>query len=117
VERETIKSLTQIVVNFRDERNWKQFHNPRDNVLSIFIESAELAELVRWNKDSELDLSSIKEELADILYWVLLSANDFEIDLAEALRSKLIQNTIKYPIEASYGRATKYDSLKKESNP
>jgi NTP pyrophosphatase (non-canonical NTP hydrolase) len=109
MENRTISQLTKKVIQFRDDRNWKQFHSPRDNVLSIFIESAELAELVRWSEPADLNVTEIKAELADVLYWVLLSANDLEIDLAEALEQKLIENALKYPIETSYGNKKKYD--------
>src|SRR5438046_9182754 len=91
----TITELTALVIKFREERDWRQFHNPKDMALSLVLESAELLELMQWRNGSELDahLATIKdrvgEELADVLGWVLLLASDQGIDLADAFRRKL----------------------------
>lgn len=116
----TLQSLTDQVVSFREERDWKQFHNPKDMVLSLMLEAAELGEHTQWKSNEQflqqLDehRSEIADELSDILYWVLLLSNDLEIDLADAFERKLEKNRKKYPIEKARGSATKYTELSEE---
>jgi dCTP diphosphatase len=114
---DTIEDLTKLVLDFRHERDWKQFHNPKDMALSLMLESAELVELMQWRNGPQLDahLAKIKdrvgEELADVLGWILLLASDQGLDLAVAFRKKIELNKKKYPIEKSRGSARKYDEL------
>jgi NTP pyrophosphatase (non-canonical NTP hydrolase) len=114
---DTIEDLTKLVLDFRHERDWKQFHNPKDMALSLMLESAELMELMQWRNGLQLEahLAKIKErvgeELADVLGWILLLASDQGIDLAVAFRKKIELNKKKYPIEKSRGSARKYDEL------
>lgn len=106
-------ALQQAVVSFRDQRDWKQFHDPKDVAISLSLEASELLELFQW-KTSEQALKNkdaIREELADVLYWVLLLGHDLEINLASALKSKLNTNAKKYPVEKARGKATKYTEL------
>lgn len=113
----TIKQLTQLALDFRDERDWKQFHNPKDVALSLMLEVAELVEIMQWKNGRELaeHLASQREhlgqELSDVLYWVLVLANDLEVDLAKAFREKLRHNAEKYPVEKARGVAKKYRDL------
>ena len=106
-----ISILTGEVIRFRDERDWAQFHSLKDNVLSILIEASELAEAVRWKPEDEVPREKIKEELADVLYWVLLTAHDEGVDLPFALREKLKLNEQRYPVDKARGNARKYDQL------
>ena len=105
------------VLKFRDERDWKQFHNPKDMALSLSLEAAELLELMQWRNGAELEAhlraskERLGEELADVLGWILLLANDQEIDLAEAFAKKIELNKRKYPVEKARGSAKKYDEL------
>jgi len=114
---DSINDLTELVLAFREERDWRQFHNPKDMALSLVLESAELLELMQWRNGAELDMhlmankDRLKEELADVLGWILLLASDQQIDLAEAFRKKIELNKKKYPIEKSKGSARKYDEL------
>jgi len=109
--------LTQQVVAFRDARDWKQFHSPRNLAASISIEAAELLECFQWSNDATLDgdvakrRGEIEEEIADVLIYALLLAHETGIDPAEAIRRKIAVNDIKYPIERSKGSRAKYDSL------
>jgi NTP pyrophosphatase (non-canonical NTP hydrolase) len=114
----TLNDLTSAIVSFRDVRDWKQFHSLKEMVLSLMLESAEVAELLQWKRDDELvplppelkqDLS---RELADVLHWVLLIAHDHEIDLEVACDLKVKENEAKYPIELARGNRTKYNKLK-----
>jgi NTP pyrophosphatase (non-canonical NTP hydrolase) len=112
------ESLTRAALQFRDKRNWKQFHNFKDMALSMSLEVAELIELMQWKNGPELEShleaqrDCVGQELSDILYWVLVIANDLQIDLPEAFLSKLKANAIKYPIEKAHGQAKKYTELK-----
>src|SRR5882724_2014444 len=94
----TIGELTRLAIAFRDERDWKQFHNPKDMALSLTLEAAELLELMQWKNGPDLaehlakNRHKLAEELSDVLFWVLAMANDFGIDLSEAFKQKLIEN-------------------------
>ena len=112
-----IAKLTDALVKFRDERDWKQFHNPKDCALPLSLEAAEVLEHFQWKNGEELEKYVIErkidiaEELADVLYWVLLLSNDLKIDLVEAFEKKMIRNGKKYPVEKAKGRHTKYTAL------
>jgi dCTP diphosphatase len=113
----TLDKLTKLVLEFREEREWKQFHNPKDMALSLSLEAAELLELMQWRNGAELDahlLASkdrLGEELADVLGWILLLAHDQQIDLADAFAKKIELNKRKYPVEKAKGSAKKYNEL------
>lgn len=102
------------VLNFRDERNWKQFHNPKDLALSISLEAAELLEIFQWSgSDTECEgkLDKIKEELADVLCYCILMADRCSLDMDEIVQAKMIRNGEKYPVEKARDSAKKYDEL------
>ena len=102
------------VLNFRDERNWKQFHNPKDLALSISLEAAELLEIFQWSgSDTECEgkLDKIKEELADVLCYCILMADRCGLDMDEIVQVKMIRNGEKYPVEKARDSAKKYDEL------
>lgn len=114
---EDIKKLTEKIIAFRDARDWKQFHNPKDIALSLVLESAEVLEKFQWKNKEEIGeyinthKDEIGEELSDVLYWVLLLSHDLKIDIAEALNKKMEQNERKYPVEKAKGKHTKYNQL------
>ncbi|WP_017185627.1 nucleotide pyrophosphohydrolase [Alkalibacillus haloalkaliphilus] len=95
-----IHKLINSINEFRDERNWRQFHNPKDLAISISIEAAELLEDFQW-KDSESALESnkdnIQEEIADVLIYSLMLCSDLELDIQEIIEEKLKKNEEKYP--------------------
>ncbi len=106
--------LKKEVTSFRDERNWKQFHNPKDLAICISIEAAELLEIFQWSgKDLEVEgkRDKIEEELADVFMYCMLLADNRGMDIEEIVRKKLEVNRKKYPIEKSYGKSTKYNEL------
>ena len=110
---DSIKELIEQVVAFRDARDWKQFHNPKDLAISISLEAAELLEVFQWSgsdteADSEKKITKIKEELADVLIYSLLMGNDLGLDISEIVNAKIEENNRKYPAEKAYGRADKY---------
>ncbi len=112
------KELQKKIVKFRDARDWKQFHNPKDLSISLLLEAAELLEHFQWKSQQEMDdlpktkeFGDVKEEVADIYYWVLLVANDLNIDLEKEFLKKMKQNEKKYPIEKARGSHKKYTEL------
>jgi NTP pyrophosphatase (non-canonical NTP hydrolase) len=112
-----IKKLTELIIKFRDARDWKQFHNPKDTSLSLILEAAELVEHFQWRDSKEMKVyvkshkHEIGEELADILYWVFLISHDLKIDIKKALINKLKVQEDKYPIEKAKGSHKKYNEL------
>ncbi len=113
-----IKALTGRIVRFRDARDWAQFHNPKDVAISLTLEAAELLEHFQWKTPQEVQAhikknkTAVSEELADVLYWVLLLSHDLDIDPLKALDRKLKKNARKYPVSKAKGRHTKYDKLR-----
>ncbi len=109
--------MTKAVCTFRDDRDWKQFHDPKDMALSLVLEATEVLEHFQWKNGATLEeyLATHKEdladELADVLYWVLLMSHDLGIDIAVAQEKKLQKSALKYPIEKSKGRSAKYTEL------
>jgi NTP pyrophosphatase (non-canonical NTP hydrolase) len=106
--------LLEKIIKFRDDRNWSQFHNPKDLAISISLEAAELLELFQWNSSQETienNYQDLRDELADILIYCTLMADKLDIDLDEAVKNKLEKNEKKYPIEKSYNSKEKYDQL------
>lgn len=112
-----INDLTKRIIAFRDARDWKQFHNPKDVALSLVLEAAEVMEHFQWKNKEEIEKyiktnkAEIGEELADVLYWVLLMSHDLKINVLEALEKKILKNEEKYPVENARGRHTKYNKL------
>lgn len=112
-----IKELTEKIKKFRDERDWKQFHNPKDVAISLVLEATEVLEHFQWKNQAEIEeylktnKEDVGEELADALYWVLLLSNDLGIDAKEALEKKMGKNEEKYPIEKARGKHIKYNKL------
>jgi dCTP diphosphatase len=108
-----LKDLTRRVTAFRDARDWKQFHAPKDVAISLVLEATELLEVFQW-KQNELDAQDkqrIGDELADILYWVVLLSHDLGIDLPAQFEKKMAANDAKYPISKAKGSSKKYTEL------
>lgn len=114
---QSIKSLTKRIIDFRDARDWKQFHNPKDVSLSLVLEASEVMEHFQWKNKEEMDKyivdakEDISDEIADVLYWVLLLSHDLKIDPLKALDKKISKNEAKYPVEKAKGKNTKYNKL------
>jgi NTP pyrophosphatase (non-canonical NTP hydrolase) len=112
-----IKGLQELVVKFRDDRDWKQFHNPKDCALSLVLEATEVLEHFQWKNGEEITQyleegkESISHELADVLYWILLMSHDLDIDITEVFEKKLKMNGEKYPIEKAKGKSDKYTKI------
>lgn len=103
------------VIKFRDDRNWRQFHNPKDLALSLNLEAAELLELYQWS-GTDLEcrdkLPQVREELADVLSYCISLADVYDLDLDEILNEKVTKNEQKYPVEQAWGSSKKYTELK-----
>ena len=102
------------ILKFRDDRDWKQFHNPKDLAISISLEAAELLEVFQWSGSdvsNEGKQDKIKEELADVVNYCVLMADACELDLDEIVQEKIKINERKYPVEKAKGRKDKYDKL------
>ncbi|SDT90329.1 nucleotide pyrophosphohydrolase [Halopseudomonas salegens] len=105
--QEAIARLRQ----FRDERDWKQFHNPKDLSLALSIEAAELLEVFLWKSPEQADLNKVKEELADVIAYALLLADSYDLDVEKIVLDKIALNEKKYPVSKAKGTATKYTEL------
>lgn len=114
----TLQAITGELLEFRRERDWEQFHKPKDLAISVVLEAAELLEEFQWKGDAEVKrylaeggLSRVREEIADIAIYIALLSHDLGIDLLEEMEKKIIKNGQKYPVEKSRGLAKKYDKL------
>ena len=107
--------LIEKILKFRDERNWDQFHNPKDLTISISLEAAELLEIFQWSgKDLEKSdkLEDLKEELADVLIYSILLSEKLNLDISEIIEQKLLKNGEKYNKDKAYGTSKKYTELR-----
>jgi NTP pyrophosphatase (non-canonical NTP hydrolase) len=108
---DALTPLFQKLVAFRDERDWAQFHNPKDLALAISIEAGELNELFLWKNAEDANPDRVKEELADVLTFSFLLAHKYGFDIEQIVLNKIEQNRIKYPVEKAKGTAKKYNEL------
>lgn len=109
----TQETINQIL-NFRDERDWKQFHNPKDLAISISLEASELLEVFQWSgsdTSNENKQEKIKEELADVINYCVLMADVCGLDIDEIVQEKIKRNNEKYPVDKAKGNSDKYDKL------
>ena len=113
----TIAQLREMMEKFVDEREWNQFHNPKNLSIALVAEAAELLELFQWMElEASRDLvekkkKEVADELADVVTAALMFANACNIDVAAAIEDKMARNRAKYPVEKSRGRYTKYTDL------
>lgn len=105
------KEITDALIQFRNERDWAQFHNPKDLALAISIEASELLEAFLWKKDIDANPEKIKEELADVLTYAFLLAEKYDFDIKDIILDKMRKNGEKYPVEKAKGSAKKYNEL------
>lgn len=103
-----------MILKFRDDRDWKQFHNPKDLAISISLESAELLEVFQWS-GSDVSVENkkvkIKEELADVINYCVLMADACNLDIDQIVQDKIKKNNEKYPVEKAKGKSEKYSEL------
>jgi len=114
-----IEFLRRKVRDFISERDWEQFHNPKDLAMSISIESSELMELFQWKTREEVEeiqddpetVAELRRELADIIIYSISLANALDVDISEIVLEKLRENQRKYPVDKVKGSAKKYTEL------
>ncbi len=106
-----LKELEQLLVDFRDQRDWRQFHNPKDLAIALSLEASELLEAFLWKPAEEGKIEKVKEELADVFAYGLLLAHHYNLDVEKIIRDKVALNASKYPVEKAKGNATKYNEL------
>lgn len=109
-----ILELITKINKFRDDRNWRQFHNPKDLAISLNLEASELLENFQWKDSQEaldINFDNIKDELADVLIYSLMLASDLNIDVAQIINNKIEKNNKKYPVEKSKDHKEKYTEL------
>ena len=112
-----IKQITAKIKKFRDERDWKQFHNHKDMALSLVLEASEVLEHFQWKSLKEVEeyakknKEEISDELADVAVYLFELSDNLDIDLAQAIAKKMKKNAAKYPVAKAKGRHTKYNKL------
>ena len=106
-----IKAITEALHQFRDERDWAQFHNPKDLALALNIEAGELLEAFLWKSPELADTEKVKEELADVFTFAFLLAKKYDFDVKQIVLEKMEKNALKYPVAKSKGVAKKYTEL------
>lgn len=112
-----IKQLTEKIKKFVNDRDWEQFHNPKDLALSLVLEATEVMEHFQWKSETHAEAHAranqeeIADELADVACYLFELADHLKIDLPQAIDSKLAKNALKYPVAKSKGNITKYNKL------
>ena len=102
------------LIDFRNERDWEQFHDARNLSLALMLEASELNELFLWKKEDQIkdiDVDRLKEELADVLVYAFFLAEKYNLDIFQIVEEKMIRNGQKYPREKAKGTAKKYTEL------
>jgi NTP pyrophosphatase (non-canonical NTP hydrolase) len=114
MEQSDYVALIQRIKDFCHARDWSQFHDPKNLAISLQLEASEVLELFQWTKDNkakEGKEENMKDELADVLYWVIMLSNHYKIDLISALNTKMDKNELSYPVEKAKGNSSKYTEL------
>jgi len=112
-----IKRITEMIKRFRDERDWKQFHNHKDVALSLVLEASEVLEHFQWKSLKEVEehgktcKDELADELADVAMYLFELADNLKIDLPQAMAQKMKKNSLKYPVHKAKGKHTKYNKL------
>jgi NTP pyrophosphatase (non-canonical NTP hydrolase) len=107
----SMDKLTQALIEFRDARDWAQFHNPKDLAIALNIEAGELLEAFLWKSDTDADKEKVEEELADVFAYAFLLAEKYHFNVEEIVMNKIKKNAEKYPVDKAKGTAKKYDEL------
>lgn len=111
-----IDQFTNQIQQFIEERDWKQFHKPKDCAISLTLEAAEVAEVFQWKSEEQMEAmkhpgaaqEALADELSDVMFWVLAIAHDFNIDMKQEFPRKLLKSAAKYPVEKVKGNNKKY---------
>lgn len=106
-----MNEIIEALNKFRDERDWSQFHNPKDLSVALSIEAGELLEAFLWKHPDDADPLKIREELADIFAYAFLLAEAYQLDVKDIVLDKIEKNGEKYPVDKAKGIAKKYNEL------
>ena len=106
-----MEKIIQELIKFRNERDWEQFHNPKDLALALNVEAGELLELFLWKEADDADKEKVKEELADVFAFAFLLAEKYGFDVQDIVLEKIKKNGEKYPADKARGTAKKYNEL------
>ena len=112
---DNLQELQELIIDFREKRDWGQFHKIKDLVIGLNIEASELAELFLWKREDEMkliDKSLIENEIADVFVYIVYICYEYNIDLNKAVRAKININSQKYPVDKSKGSNKKYTELR-----
>ncbi len=108
---DAINEITSSLVEFRNERDWDQFHNPKDLALALSVEASELLEVFIWKSAEQANPEKVKEELADVFAYAFLLAEKYGFSVREILMEKIAANCLKYPVDKAKGTSKKYNEL------
>ena len=106
-----LSKIINALIKFRDDRDWEQFHNPKDLAIALNIETSELLELFLWKSSEDVEKDRIKEELADVFAYALLLAEKYDFNVEHIVLEKIRKNELKYPIDKAKGTSKKYTEL------
>jgi len=106
-----ISSLIEKIRLFNKDRDWEQFHTPKDLAIALNIETSELLEIFLWKREEDVDVTKLKHELADIFTYAFNIADKFNLDVTEIVEEKMALNALKYPVEKAKGSSKKYSDL------
>ncbi len=105
------KTVINELIKFRDDRDWGQFHNPKDLAIALNIETSELLELFLWKSSEDAEKDRIREELADVFAYAFLLADKYDFNVEQIVLDKIKKNELKYPIDKAKGTSKKYTEL------
>ena len=108
---DSIQEIIEALVEFRNERDWEQFHNPKDLALALSVEASELLEAFIWKSSDQENKDKVKEELADVFAYAFLLAEKYGFSVREIMIEKIAANRLKYPVDKAKGTAKKYNEL------
>jgi NTP pyrophosphatase (non-canonical NTP hydrolase) len=106
-----IDEIIELIKQFRDDRDWEQFHDTKNLAICLNIESSELLENFLWKNAEDANIEKVKNELADVFYSAFLLADKYGFDVKEIISEKLKSNALKYPVNKSKGSSKKYDEF------
>lgn len=106
-----LSKIINALIKFRDDRDWEQFHNPKDLSIALNIETSELLELFLWKSPEDAEKDRIREELADVFAYALLLAEKYDFNVEQIVLEKIRKNELKYPIDKANGTSKKYTEL------
>lgn len=106
-----VEEIISALIEFRNKRDWEQFHNPKDLTIALSVEAGELLEEFLWKSPEKANKEKVKEELADVFAFAFLLAEKYDFDVKKIVLEKIKKNGEKYPVEKAKGTSKKYNQL------